>query len=126
MQRRTLIALFAVGTTLILAGCEQPTRSPNVSGYWLQHTEQRPMSLHIKPDGKDYIVNVGRLNFGTYDISAQPATLKTATTLTINDRKQLRFDEASDSLTDIDHPAIRFARITQTQYEQITQNPTRH
>ncbi|WP_123659871.1 MULTISPECIES: hypothetical protein [Alcaligenaceae] len=125
MHTRVLISFFAASAALLLAGCEQATQAPQVTGYWLQQTDKRPMSLHIKPDGEHYIVNVGRMNFGSYDVTAQPAALKADNTLTINQRKQLRLDPASDTLSDVDHPSIRFSRITQAHYEQATQVPPR-
>lgn len=124
MSKRLFVPLLAAAATLFVASCEQATTTSNVTGYWLQQTDKRPMSLHIKPDGSDYLVNVGRLNFGNYDISAQPATLSAKDILTIDQRKQLRLDPGTDILSDVDHPTIHFIRITQAQYEKATQLPT--
>lgn len=125
MKKRILIPLFAVSGALFLLGCEQKIRTHDVAGYWLQKIDKRPISLHIKPDANTYIVRIGRLNFGNYDITAEPAALSDTLTLTINQRKQLRLDPKSDTLTDVDHPSIRFTRITQAHYEQATQLPSR-
>ena len=121
MYKRIFIPLLATIAALFMAGCEQATTAPGVTGYWLQQSDKRPMSLHIKPDGNEYLVNVGRLNFGHYDISAQPAKLNSTDILTIDQRKQVRLDPATDILTDVDHPTIRFIRITQAQYEKAIQ-----
>ena len=123
MYTRILMPIVVAGTALFMAGCEQAPPKPTLTGYWLQQIDKRPMSLHIKPDGNSYIVNVGRMNFGNYDITAQPASLKPGDVLTIDQRKQLRLDPATDVLSDVDYPSIRFIRITQAQYDKAVQAP---
>ena len=126
MHKRMLIPLLAVSAAIFAVGCNQTDTFPiansatGVAGYWLQQTAKRPMSLHIQETDNDYVVKVGRLNFGDYDITTQPAKLSDTGVLTIGQRKQLRLDPATDILSDIDHATIRFARITKEQYGQAS------
>jgi len=126
MYKRMLIPLLAVSAAIFAVGCNQTDTSPiansatGVAGYWLQQTAKRPMSLHIQETDNDYVVKVGRLNFGDYDITTQPAKLSDTGVLTIGQRKQLRLDPATDILSDVDHATIRFARITKEQYDQAS------
>ena len=126
MHKRMLNPLFAVSAAIFAVGCNQTDTSSlansatGVAGYWLQQTAKRPMSLHIQETDNDYVAKVGRLNFGDYDITAQPAKLSKTGVLTIGQRKQLRLDPATDILSDVDHAAIRFARITKEQYDRAS------
>lgn len=123
MYKRILLPLLAASAVLYVTGCDQTVSiatTNGVTGYWLQQTANRPMALHIQKQGSDYVVKIGRLSFGQYDITNQPASLSDTGILTIDKRKQLRLDPATDILSDVDHSAIRFMRITQAQYEQAS------
>ena len=115
MKRRHFLTMLAAAGVLSLAGCSDNHAEPFI-GYWLQDSQQRPVSLHIKEDGTDVIVTIGQLVFGRYETEHEPGHASQEHLLTISDgTKQLRYE--NDMLVDVEDGEVRFNRITEQQYK---------
>ena len=115
MIKKLLFSMVML-TSLILAGCGDKVEP--FLGYWHQETENRPVTLHIKPDGAGVVVRINQLVFGTYEQFNELGRVSDQDVLSIEDRIQLRLENGQ--LVDVDKPTTRFNRITESQYAEIT------
>jgi|SRR5699024_6738756 len=117
MIRRILLIPCLAFVGMVLIGCSENHNEPFI-GYWLQDTDKRPVSLHIKEDGSDVIVDIGQLTFGKYEILNEPGHAKQEHLLTVGEgKKQLRYE--NNALVDLDDDSVRFSRIDETRYREV-------
>ena len=117
MKRRYFLMMTAMASAALLVGCKKDNNE-KLLGHWLQNAGNRPASLHIKKDGNDYLVMIGQLSLGRYEMENQPAKEKSPGVLTIAETKQLKYDNNSDQLIDIDDANVTFTRLTEEAYKK--------
>lgn len=115
MKRRHFILALGAASLTLLTGCDN--KQEKLVGYWLQETDNRPISMHIKPDGKDFLVNINQLNFGRFSRDIEKGIYKGDGILTIGEKKQIKYQEDSDSISDVDDKSIYFKRVTEEKYK---------
>ncbi|RSE63639.1 hypothetical protein EGT81_04890 [Alcaligenes faecalis] len=115
MNKRKLIFVSGLIAISLITGCQ--TKEEKLSGYWLQNSEKRPVSMHIKPDDSDFLVNINQLNFGRFSRDIEKGVYKGNGILTIGEKKQVRYSGDNDSLSDVDDKTITFKRVTADQYK---------
>jgi hypothetical protein len=115
VNKRKLIFVSGLIAISLITGCQ--TKEEKFAGYWLQNSDKRPVSMHIKPDGSDFLVNINQLNFGRFSRDIEKGVYKGTGILTIGEKKQVRYSGDNDSLSDVDDKTITFKRVTADQYK---------
>jgi len=99
-----------------LSACTEKNLAEPFLGYWLQDTDKRPISLHIKEDGPDVVVRAGQLSLGTYETYNWPGEVKQENLLNMgNGRLQLRYEDGR--LVNVDDDKYTFRQIDEAQYK---------
>lgn len=112
MIMRRIFFTALLSSAFFVSGCSESESKPFV-GYWLQQTEDRPVSLHIKESGNDVQVKIGQLVFGRYETVNEQGVIKKGT-LNIGNEKILKLDQ--NSLVDIDDPNVIFRPVSESAY----------
>jgi len=115
VNKRKFIFISGLIAISLITGCQ--TKEENFAGYWLQNSDKRPISMYIKPDGSDFLVNINQLNFGRFSRDIEKGIYKGNGILTIGEKKQVKYSGDNDSLSDVDDETITFKRVTADQYK---------